>query len=75
MAESSGVEFDADIPVEVKELIAAAFAEADKARDRARSLAEMVKKIYGLDDDVRFRLSVSVHPGQEIGSSDRAGKD
>ena len=74
MAEHCGVESDSTIPSEVREMVAAAFAEADRARDRARTLAEIVKVIYGLDDDARFRLSVSVHLGQGIGSSDRAGE-
>lgn len=75
MTESCGDSSDSKIPNDIRELIAAAFAEADRARDRARSLSEMVKIIYGLDEDARFRLTISIHSGQGIGSPDRAGEE
>ena len=72
MGHNCGVDPSTAIPSEVRELIAAAFADADRARDRARSLVEMAKVIYGIDDEARFRLSIQVIPGQGIGSPDQA---
>ena len=72
MGHSCGVDPSTAIPSEVRELIAAEVADADIARDRARSLVEMEKVIYGIDNEARFRRSIQVIPGQGVGSPDKA---